>query len=68
MRSDAQIVTQTNELARIFYARHGNQVPEGYRFDQAIHPQERLMWIMACDAQLELTETDPNDALANEEQ
>lgn len=25
MRTDAQIVSQTNDLARTFYARHGNQ-------------------------------------------
>ena len=62
-RSDREIVDQTNELARKFYALSGNVVKEGYRFDKAHHPQEQLMWGMACVAQELLTETEPETAL-----
>ena len=62
-RTDQQVVDQTNELARLFYKSHGYVVPEGYRFDQATHPHEHGMWILACIAQEELMLTDPNDAL-----
>lgn len=64
-RTDQAIVDQTNELARTFYTLMECQVPEGYRFDRAHHPQERLCWRMACEAQLLFTETDPEDALSD---
>lgn len=63
-RTDRAIVDQTNKLARQFYSRLGYTVPEGYRFDEAKHPTEQACWTMACDAQIELTETDPEDALS----
>ena len=65
MRTDQQIVDQTNVLARTLYGLRGYRVGEGYRFDRATHPHEREAWAAACAAQLLLTETDPNDALAN---
>lgn len=69
-RSDADVVAQTNALARTFYAlAFGHSVPEGHgfhEFDRSnYHPQERMCWEMACAAQTELTSTDPADALAN---
>ena len=64
MRTPKEIIKQTNELARKFYNLHGYSVPTGYRFDEATHPQECLMWVMACCAQLELTNTDVHDAIA----
>jgi hypothetical protein len=63
MRSDRQIVQQTNELARELYRIRGYTVPRGYRFDAATHPHEREAWAGACAAQLMLTETDPHEAL-----
>lgn len=66
MRTAQEIIDQTNELARKFYAAMSYAVPEGYRFDVErinTHPQERLCWRMACEAQLLLTETDVEDAL-----
>lgn len=65
MRTDEQIVKQTNEVARELYALRGYQVPEGYRFDLATHPHEVEAWDGACLAQVILTATDPNEALAN---
>lgn len=44
-------IKQTNDLARIFYAMHENVVPDNYDFQNAKHPQEKLMWAMACEAQ-----------------
>lgn len=67
MRSDKEVIDQTNELARKFYEHMGYEVPSGYRFDRARHPQERLCWVMACTAQDTLTDTDPNDILNEED-
>lgn len=63
--TDAQIVGKANALAARFYKIHGYEVPPGYRFDQAHHPQELTMWSMACEAFLELLDTDPDDAVTN---
>ena len=63
MRTARQIVDQTNKLAKEFYEVLGYHVREGYRFDRAVHPTEQAVWNMACTAQIELTETDPFDAL-----
>ena len=65
MRTDEQIVSQTNELARELYRLRGYVVPNGYRFDASTHPHEREAWSAACAAQMMLTETDPNEALSN---
>lgn len=68
MRSDGEIVRQTNELARELYRLRGYVVPEGYRFDKSTHPHARESWEGARTAQLMLTETDPDDALQDEEE
>lgn len=65
MRTDKQIVDQTNELASQLYAIRGYSAAPGYRFDQATHPHEVEAWAGACAAQLLLTGTDPNEALDN---
>jgi hypothetical protein len=65
MRTDQEIVDQTNELARRLYAIRGYEVKEFYRFDKATHPQEIEAWQGACEAQKMLTDTDPEDALGN---
>jgi len=57
-RSLKFVVEQTNELARQFYLRLGYEEQKGFRFDESQHPTELAMWFMACDAQLELTDTD----------
>lgn len=71
-RTDHEIVEQTNKLARTFYRlAFGHTVGPEHRFyesDRAdYHPQERMCWDMACAAQQELTNTDPDDAVANVE-
>jgi hypothetical protein len=66
MRTDQQIIDQTNELARQLYAIRGYVIKSPtYRFDRATHPMEREAWAGACAAQKLLTDTDPNDALDN---
>lgn len=65
MRTDREIVNQTNDLARVLYRLRGYTVPIGYKFELATHPHEREAWEGACEAQIILTETDPKDALAN---
>ncbi len=65
MRTDQQIIDQTNELARQLYAIRGYVTSPTYRFDHATHPHEREAWLGACAAQILLTDTDPMDALDN---
>lgn len=64
-RSDEEIVSETNQLARALYGLRGYEVKAGYRFDRATHPHEREAWEGACEAQRQLRDTDPEDALAN---
>ena len=65
-RTAKEIVDQTHDLAEKFYegmgykhihAEHGNLY-------ESQHPTEILVWKMACWAQIELTDTDPEDALS----
>lgn len=69
MRTDEEIVRQTNELAREMYKIRGYEVPTDckfYEFDRKnYHPHEQECWNMACAAQEIITGTDPNDALDN---
>lgn len=65
MRTEREIIDQTNALARRLYEIRGYEIREGYRFDLATHPHEVEAWEGACAAQLMLTDTDPRDALAN---
>ena len=66
-RTDQEIVDQTNALARKFYEMQGYKVPDDFKFYLAHHPQEVAAWDMAVTAQLELTDTDADDALRNVE-
>lgn len=56
-------VAAANALARRFYRRMGCQVPVGYRFDRARHPQEQMCWQMAADAFDEFFGTDLAEVL-----
>jgi len=63
--NDEQIVSDANELAREFYLAHGYQVPSSFCFYMSKHPQEQLMWRLACLAYERLRDTPVDDALAN---
>ena len=68
MRTDEEIVSQTNEMARIIYASRGYEVAEGTEFHTDTinrHPYEIDCWDAACKIQELLTSTDPNDAVDN---
>lgn len=47
---------EINSLARVFYMLNGYKVEGGYRFQDARHPQEKLMWRMAALAYLRFGE------------
>ena len=64
MRTAEQIFKQTNELAAMFYKCWGYNSPDGFRFDLSNHGHEQIAWQQACIAQLELTQTDVEDAIA----
>ncbi len=51
-------------LARRFYKAMGYEVPEGYAFDTARHPTEKLCWAMAVIAFEELLATDLDEVVA----
>jgi hypothetical protein len=59
-----ELVSECNELARIFYKSYGYQVRKGYRFDKASHPQEAGMWNRAVMAYEFISKTNIEDALA----
>lgn len=67
-RSVNEIIEQTNELAREFYKEMGyiEKRPD-FMFYSSQHPTELLMWRFACMAQLELTDTDPDDLIGEYE-
>lgn len=48
--TDEELVNKATELAGRFYAAHGYSHREGFKYWESPHPQERLMWEMACDA------------------
>ncbi len=64
-RTDEEIIEQTNALARTLYHLRGYNARPEYRFYEATHPHEVEAWNGACEAQKQLTETDPQDALDN---
>lgn len=64
MRSEKQIVEQTNELARQLYELRGFIAPKGFKFYEATRSREIEAWKGACIAQELLTETDVENALA----
>lgn len=68
MRTDQQIVDQTNDLARILLSRligTGYEVPEGHKFYEAEDPRSQKAWAAAVEVMEFMTQTDANDALAN---
>lgn len=66
VRTDEEIVEQTNALARLAltYIGTGNEVPEGHKFYDEPDPRSQKAWQFACEVQELLTATDPNDAVA----
>ena len=68
MRTNQEIVDQTNDLARRMAEASGWVAPEGYRFwlpaVSFTNPRPLLYWKLACIAQEELTGTDAENALA----
>lgn len=65
--TDQEVVDATNNLAHRFYGLHGNQRPQDFKFYEATHPQESLMWRLASEAMLQLRGTDVEDALVGVE-
>ncbi len=63
--SDEEVVEQTNKLAGVFFRMLGYVVSSDYKFyRKEANGRSRLAWDLACEAQLELTKTDPQDALS----
>ena len=65
-RTAKQIVDQTHDLAEAFYLHLGyKHVREHHgNLYESTHPTEQSMWHLARLAQIELTATDPDDALS----
>ena len=61
------IVNRANALAREFYNAYGYEVPEGYCFHEATHPQELSMWHLAVIAFDFIEGTDVADCLSQSE-
>lgn len=68
MRTDQQIVDETNALARHILAEiigTGYEAPPDYKFYEADNPRGLKAWDQAVKVMEMLTHTDANDALAN---
>lgn len=61
-KTNKEILDETLALADKFYTSHGYVSRPGFRYDEARHPQERFMWVLACHAQDMLTGTDAQAA------
>ncbi|WP_427183650.1 hypothetical protein ACL598_17750 [Bordetella bronchialis] len=65
VRTDAQIVAQTEELARLLMLEvYSREAPADMLFRDAEDPRGRHVWQLACKAQEILTATDPENAVA----
>lgn len=47
MSKKTKQVERLNECARMFYSSHGYEVPKGYDFSEAKHPQEQACFVLA---------------------
>ena len=65
MRTDQNILDQTNRLAWELYKLRGYTAKVGYPFHLATHGHEVEAWNAAVIAQEMLTKTDLSDVLAN---
>lgn len=72
MRTDAEIIRQTNKLARKLALLSGYAYPEDFAFHNYTRLSTKthvartsLYWELARQAQQELTDTDPDDAVDN---
>lgn len=62
--TDTELVSAALVLADKFYTMHGYISRPGYKYYNSSHPQERLMWDMACAAFDLISGTDIENALA----
>ena len=60
---DREIVEFVNALAWDVYAKMGYHAPDGYRFYESFHPQEKLCWRVAAHIYEKITYTDVENAL-----
>lgn len=64
MRTAREIVDQTITIADIIYASRGYVQVKGFKYWLSKHPHEIQAWDAACQIQELMTDTDPEDALA----
>jgi hypothetical protein len=68
MRTDKEIVMETNDLARLMLSEligTGYQAPEGHKFWEAKDPRSQKAWTAAVKAMELVTKTEVEDALNN---
>ncbi len=68
MRTDEQIVMETNDLARLMLSElvgTGYEAPEGHKFWEAKDPRSQKAWAAAVKAMELITKTDVEDTLNN---
>ena len=61
--NDKQIVDKCNAMATEFYGMWGYKNKDGFKYYEATHPQEVLVWEMAMVAFAFIEKTDVRDAL-----
>ncbi|WP_276122674.1 hypothetical protein [Pararhizobium qamdonense] len=68
MRTDEQIVMETNDLARLLLSElvgTGYEAPEGHKFWKASDPRSQKAWNAAVKVMELVTKTEVEDALSN---
>lgn len=63
--SNQELVDAAIELAGEFYCLMGYTHREGFKYYNSQHPQEQMVWKMACAAFLNLRGSDVEDALSD---
>ena len=65
--SNRELVDAAIELAGKFYCMMGYSHRPGFKYYESPHPQEQLVWRMACEAFADLRGSDVEDALCDTE-
>lgn len=61
--TDREIVDAALALANKFYSMLGYEIRDGFKFYESLHPQEIMVWGMACAAFNDIRGSDVANAL-----
>lgn len=62
IKTPRDVINETIEVARELYGFLGYESKPGFKFWESRHPQEKMVWAMACAMMERFTYTDVDDA------